>query len=85
MKTRFLYFANYFVFVFKETDSIKQKSYLFSNWLQKDVDDYKLRFNITSETFELFKLQVFVFDEQMKSTLLKEITESDADVSHFCL
>ncbi len=85
MKTRLLYFADYFVFVFKETDSIKQKSYLFSNWLQKDVDGYKLRFKIISETFELFKLQVFVFDEQMNSTFLKEITQSDAYVSNFCL
>jgi hypothetical protein len=66
----------HFLFVFIATDSIQQKSYLFSNWLQKDVDGYKLRFNIFSDTFEIFKMEVFAFDEQMKSTLLEEITDA---------
>ncbi len=54
---------------------MQQKSYLFSNWLQKDVDGYKLRFKISSESLDSLKLNVFLFNDQMEPSFLQEIKQ----------
>jgi hypothetical protein len=47
-----------------------------SNWLEPNIDSYKLRFNISDKTSEILSLKVFSLDDKMIRKQLKEIITS---------
>jgi hypothetical protein len=55
---------------------IKQTAYLMSNWLMKDINGYKLRFNISGSktNYKNFVLQIIIFDEQMQQIQQKNVS-----------
>lgn len=57
-----------------------QTSYLMSNWLKKDIDGYKLRFNISSD-FKNFVIQIIIYDNEMQQTQILDLVIGDKEIN----
>jgi hypothetical protein len=51
-----------------------------SNWLKKDIDGYKLRFNISSE-FKNFTIQIIVYDNKMEQNQISDVVIGDKNIN----
>jgi len=51
-----------------------------SNWLKKDIDGYKLRFNISSE-FKNFAIQIIVYDNKMEQNQISDVVIGDKNIN----
>ncbi len=62
---------------------IKQTAYLMSNWLMKDINGYKLRFNISGSktNYKNFVLQIIIFDDQMQQKHVSDIMIGDKNLN----
>ncbi len=63
---------------------IKQTAYLMSNWLMKDINGYKLRFNIrgSKTNYKNFVLQIIIFDDQMQQKQVSNIMIGDKNLNN---
>jgi hypothetical protein len=63
---------------------IKQTAYLMSNWLMKDINGYKLRFNISGSktNYKNFVLQIIIFDDQMQQKQVSNIMIGDKNLNN---
>ena len=72
--------------VIADTDSdVAQRSYLISNWINKDIAEHKLRFKFTNNTQDHFDLKVFILNEEMEQQEVQTIQEEENVCSSFII